>query len=551
VTSLQTTVSSVNDQDQTAMLPAQRDAVDDAGPATAVGSGSDRDQTALLPKQRYSTAGPAPKLSAWESVPPRGIAPVDGAPYGRERALGTLAWVFTAVITACLALIRLNWASMRAQELAAWRFAGTPWRLVPKLVRDLDPGAAPYDFLLHVWASVFGRSDFALRVPSVILMAAATAMISILGTRLIGPRVGVLAGLLMATLPITTRYAQEAGPAALTLFSGALATLALVAVLDRPRFWRFVGYGACVGLLGLSHISGLLIVLAHGLVVVAMRPRALPGWLPAALLGAAPTIVLVFLAAQPWGGSDDAGVRTPSVSQLGEETFGTVITGGAVLGLAMLALSLRKPAILYSAWAILPFLLLLPVAHFTTLASEQVAIVTLPAWAGLGGLGLSRVPVIRGFVVVLVLAAIGIPGQVAIRQSDGHGQASHRVADVIYAEALPGDGIMYGPANGDGPTGRAMIDRYLSAARRPKDLLAQPGSGASTHLLRVPECPNVDACVGQTPRIWLVRVGSVDSPLTGLEAGKDGALRVRYDVKQTWRLTGLTLTLFTLKQRAS
>jgi hypothetical protein len=42
----------------------------------------------------------------------------------------------------------------------------------------------------------------------------------------------------------------------------------------------------------------------------------------------------------------------------------------------------------------------------------------------------------------------------------------------------------------------------------------------------------------------------LDSPLTGLEAGKDGALRVRYRIAQTWDLTGLTLTLFTLKPEA-
>jgi hypothetical protein len=92
-----------------------------------------------------------------------------------------------------------------------------------------------------------------------------------------------------------------------------------------------------------------------------------------------------------------------------------------------------------------------------------------------------------------------------------------------------------------------MVERYLSAGRRPKDLLVQSGR-VEAGGARVRECPDVDACVARTARIWLVRVGSPDSPLTNLEAGKDGALRVRYDVQQNWKLTGLTLTLFTLKR---
>jgi len=547
-----TAAGSVTDQDQTIILPKQPAPLTEPARTTAASAAAaagDLDQTVMLPRQETPAAEPAPKVSAWETDLARGVAPVEGAPYGRERALGNLAWILSAVITACLAMVRLNWASMRAPELSAWRFTGVPWRQVPGLLRDLGPGDIPYDLLLHAWSSVFGRSDFALRVPSVLAMAAAAGVVSMLGTRLVRPQVGVLAGLLMCALPITTRYAQETGPQALVLFAAALATLALVAVLDRPRPSRFVGYAAAVALLGLSHVTGLLIVVVHGLVVLVMRRRALPGWLFAALVGAAPTSALmVYAGVWPWTTTVAANTAaTPSMLQLAQQAFGTALVGGVVIGLAMLALSLRKPAIVFSAWAVLPLLLLYPVVHFTTFTTDQLAVVSLPGWAGLGALALSRAPVIRGVFALVVVAAIGIPAQVAIRHTDGHGEASHRLAEVIYAEIQPGDGILFGPASGDGPAGRAMVERYLSAGRRPKDLLAQPG-GVEAGGMRVRECPDVNACLGKTARIWLVRVGSFDSPLTGLEAGKDGALRVRYDAKENWKLTGLTLTLFTLKR---
>jgi mannosyltransferase len=539
----------VGEADQTVVLPRQHDPVD--WPAnTAAGPAGGHDQTVVLPMQRIPADAPAPKVSAWEADPtPRGIAPVEGVPHGRERALGTLAWMFSALVTAGLAMVRLNWASMRTPELSAWRFTGVPWRQVPVVMRELAPGSIPYDVLLHAWASAFGRSDFALRMPSVLAMAAAAAMVSVVGTRVGGPRVGVLAGLLMSALPITTRYAQEAGPQALVAFAAALATLALLAVLDRPRPAPFIGYAAAVALLGLGHVTGLTVVVAHGLIVLMMRRRVLPGWLFAALLGTAPTVALMAYAdTWPWAVPARAVTAgAPSIGQLTREAFGTAVVGGAVIGLAMLAVSLRKPAVVFSSWVVVPLLLLYPVMHFTAFTLDHLAVASLPGWAGLGALALSRAPVVRGMAGLLVIAAIGVPDQVRIRHPDGHGEASHRLAEMIYERAQPGDGIVFGPPDADGPAGRAVVERYLSAGRRPKDLLAQPGS-AGAGGMRVRECPDVDACLGKAGRIWLVRVGSLDSPLTNLEAGKDGALRVRYHAEGNWKLTGLTLTLYTLKQ---
>jgi mannosyltransferase len=528
-------VSFVDDQDHTIVLPRQQD------------------DTAVIPKQRAPITDHEKPASAWDADPaPRGVAPVEGAPFGRERALGRLAWIFSAILTAVPAMVRLNWASMHADELSSWGFTNTPWRLIPTLIHDADPGSVPYDLALKAWASAFGRSDFALRVPSVIAMAGAAAVIAMLGNRLMGPRVGLLAGLLTAALPITTRYAQEVGPHAATLFSAALATLALVTVYDRPKHSRYAGYAAAVGLLGLCHVTGLLVVLAHGLTTLMMKRQALLGWLIAAGLGAAPAIVAIFLTGSPpW--RTGAGTHTtglPSMNQFAQDEFGAVIVAGAVVALALLAFSLKKPAIVFSAWAVLPLLLLTLFVHFTTFSPTQVALVAVPGWVGLGALALNRVTAARSVLAVLAVAAIGIPTQVAIRQADGHGQASHTLADTIYTEGQAGDAVIFGPADADGPAGRDILNRYLSAAHRPKDVLAQSTPRAGGHL-RVPECPDVDACLRKTTRIWLVRVGSLDSPLTGLEAGKDGALRVRYDVTQTWRLTGLTLSLFTLKHSAS
>jgi mannosyltransferase len=545
-------VSPVNDQDQTLIIPAQRLATHDEAVApaevtdTAV---SGDDDTVVTPKEDL-VPPPVERTSAWDEQPtPRGVMPVGGAPFGRDKALGTLAWILAMVTTAALALIRLNWASMRVNELAVWGFTQTPAAHLFDMLPDVNTADTPYLLGMKGWASLVGRSDFALRVPSVLAMVGAVGLIAVLANRVGGPRVGVLAGMTAAVLPVTSRYAQEVGPQALTMLGATLSTLALVAFLDRPKAWQFTGYAAALLLTGLANVTGLLVVVAHLLVLLVMKRRLLLPWLGAVVIGALPVAGLFFAPGlKPWDVTDGPAAE-PSVVQLGQDAFGAVVIAGVVIGFGLLAMSMRKPAVVYSGWAILPLLLLYPVARYSTFPPEQLAIVAVPGWIGLAALGLSRVLIMRALTAVVVLAALAIPAQIDIRQADGHGQATHELADVLYTQVKSGDAIVYGPASGDGPAGRDIVDRYLSVSHRPTDILAKVPPRVNGRL-RAVECPDVDACLGKTQRIWLVRVGVLDSPLTGLEAGKDGALRVRYTQAQTWSLTGLTLALYTLKSNA-
>ncbi|MFF5229324.1 glycosyltransferase family 39 protein [Dactylosporangium sp. NPDC000521] len=534
----------MTDNDQTFVMPRQR--------STPGGTVDDRDfddSTVVVPERVLIETANQARQNQWDADRPaaRGVSPLEGSPHGREKALGTLAWVAAAVVTGAVALIRLNWASMRAGELSAWGFTRAPKAAVFDLLDEVGAADAPYFVLLKGWASVFGRTDFALRMPSAIAMAAAAALVAILGNRLGGPRVGVLSGLLVAVLPVTSRYAQEAGPQALTLFGAALATLALVMYLDRPKAWQLAGYALAVALTGVSHATGLLLVLVHGFVVVAMKREVLLGWLLATLAGAAPAVVLMVLFGAPLRDGDPG--AWPSVTGLARDAFGSVLAGGVVLGLGLLALSGRKPGVLYSAWALIPLALLFPLVRLTTYGADQITIVAVAGWAGLAAFTLSRGLIVRGLTAVVVVALAGLPEQIAIRQQDGHGQASHELANVLFTQGKPGDAIVYGPVAGDGQAGRDIVERYLSQAHRPKDVLMKTVA-RDNGTLRTTECPDVDACLGAAPRVWLVRVGTLDSPLTGLEAGKDGALRVRYTLTQSWNLTGVTLALFTLKPAA-
>src|SRR6185503_17177742 len=114
-----------------------------------------------------------------------------------------------------------------------------------------------------------GTSDAALRLPSVLAAAGAVGVVGRLGTRLLTPLAGLLAGLLLAVVPAMSRYAQEARPYTMAMLAVALSALALLRATEKPSAWRFVAYGAAVALVGVMHLVALSIVLAHGAWIVA------------------------------------------------------------------------------------------------------------------------------------------------------------------------------------------------------------------------------------------------------------------------------------------
>src|SRR6185503_5555405 len=129
-------------------------------------------------------------------------------------------------------------------------------------------------------------------------MTAAAGLTGRLGARIATPRLGLVAGLVFAILPVTSRYAQEARPYACTVLLAVATTYLLVGLIDGYRTARLFGYAATVALLGLSHALALSLLLAHGFLVLALRPGLVKRWLPAAAAGVLPSVPLLWLGYQ-------------------------------------------------------------------------------------------------------------------------------------------------------------------------------------------------------------------------------------------------------------
>ncbi|PZF95462.1 glycosyltransferase family 39 protein, partial [Micromonospora deserti] len=208
--------------------------------------------------------------------PRRGhTSPADDGP-GRPASAARVTWLAPTLITLAVELAGIGHAQPWRDELATWSAASRPLGDLARLAGTIDAATAPYYLFMHGWLAVFGDSVTALRLPAAVAMAAAAGLTAVLGDRLVGARAGLLAGLLFAVLPGTSRYGQEARPYALATLFAVLATLLLVAALRRPGPGRWAGYAAAVAALGLTHLIALTLLAAHAVAVLAAGRRGLP-----------------------------------------------------------------------------------------------------------------------------------------------------------------------------------------------------------------------------------------------------------------------------------
>ncbi|MGB2569727.1 glycosyltransferase family 39 protein [Micromonospora citrea] len=192
------------------------------------------------------------------------------------RGTESLVWLVPTLATLAVGLAGIGRAQPWRDELATWSAAIRPLPDLFRLTGTVDAATGPYYLLLHGWVRLVGDSPTALRLPSALAVAAAAGLTAVLGRRLFGARAGLLAGLLLAVLPGTSRYAQEARPYALATLFAVLATVLLVRALDRSGRARWAGYAAAVVALGLTHLLALTVLAAHAVAVLAAT-RAGPG----------------------------------------------------------------------------------------------------------------------------------------------------------------------------------------------------------------------------------------------------------------------------------
>ncbi len=372
------------------------------------------------------------------------------------------------------------------------------------LLGHTDAVHGAYYLLMHVIAAAAGTSAAALRFPSLGAMVIATAFTAAIGRRAAllaqrpdpagraGPHgrhvpalTGLLSGLVFATAPFMTYYAQTARSYAIvTMFATISSYLLLRAYPDgRWRWWA--AYAAAVALTGLFNLFGLLILVAHAVTLLLTQPddptvrsgngrrigRVPLRWLAVsvvALLVLSPLLRVSFREQKQisWVSRPDASTIERLIANFAGST--ALILPVALLALAGVAVACLadnwrplNPAAIALPWLTVPPFLLIAGSFAKPVYVERYVEFCLPALAILvaaGLVGLTRAvasrPVNRlrpawapSALVGLVLAVLLIGPQQAIRQSAARPDNLRLASAIVAAHEQPGDVVFYLPVD--------------------------------------------------------------------------------------------------------
>lgn len=142
---------------------------------------------------------------------------------------------------------------------ALWRIAN--WEL----------NQSPYHLLILGWHRVV-ETEGALRAMSAVFAVGSVPLTYLLGRRLLGVRAGAIAAVLLAIHPFVVEWGQQLRAYSMVLFLTLAATLLLVRAVEQPSTVRIVSYAVVAALAVYTHFFAALVLGAHALSLLLLRP---------------------------------------------------------------------------------------------------------------------------------------------------------------------------------------------------------------------------------------------------------------------------------------
>ena len=491
-----------------------------------------------------------------------------------RRRRGWLIVAVPAAVSFVLGGYQIGGASLWRDEAYTKDAIARPFGQIFVLLGHQDAVHGAYYLLMHVVAAVIGTSAAALRFPSLCAMVIATGFVAATGRRAaalalapdagrngrgldVPALTGLLSGLLFATSPYMTYYAQMARSYAIETMFAVIASYLLLRAWPDGRWRWWLGYAAAVALTGLFNIFGLLIVAAHGitLLLTDARGQTAPGrrigripraprvpmrWLAAC--GAAVIVLGPLLGLASRQQVQIAWLNRPTLNAMERLLVNLagsrpLIAPFALLALAGLLTAWRadhwrplNPAAIALPWLIVPPFVLVAVSFVKPVYYVRYIEFCLPALAILAGAGLTgliRLAAVtplrwsrRGrwrlglkwlpaVLAVAVLAALLAGPQQAIRQTAARPDNLRLASAIVAAHEQPGDVVFYLPA-----TMHVLGTAYPAPFARLRDIARDKSAIAS-------------------------------GTLTGTEITSPALLKSRFtDVRRVWVVTGASTYKF-------
>ncbi len=460
-----------------------------------------------------------------------------------------------------------------------------PFTQIFALLGHQDAVHGAYYLFMHLVAAVFGTSATALRFPSLCAMVIATGFVAATGRRAaalarppdagrdrqggrderdgrglnVPALTGLFSGLLFATAPYMTYYAQMARSYAIETMFAVVASYLLLRAWPDGRWRWWLGYGAAVALTGLFNIFGLLILAAHGVTLLLTDARGQAGTgrrigrIPLRWLAVCPAAVIVL---GPLLGL--ASRQQVQIAWLSRPTFkamerlATDLAGSRLLILPFALLALGglfaacladdwrplNPAAIALPWLVIPPFLLVAASFVKPVYYVRYVEFCLPAlailagagltglirlaaatplgqrrlgWRRLGRLRLGSLPLawLPAVLAGALLAALLAGPQHAIRQTAARPDNLRLASAIVAAHEQPGDVVFYLPA-----TMHVLGTGYPAPFGRLRDIALNKSAIAS-------------------------------ATLTGTEITSPALLKSRFtDVRRVWVVTGASTYKF-------
>ena len=488
-----------------------------------------------------------------------------------RRRRGWLIVAVPAAVSFVLGGYQIGGASLWRDEAYTKDAIARPFGQIFALLGHQDAVHGAYYLLMHVVAAVLGTSATALRFPSLCAMVIATGFVAATGRRAaalalapdagrngrgldVPALTGLFSGLLFATAPYMTYYAQMARSYAIETMFAVIASYLLLRAWPDGRWRWWLGYAAAVALTGLFNIFGLLIVAAHGitLLLTDARGQTAPGrrigriplrWLAAC--GAAVIVLGPLLGLASRQQVQIAWLNRPTLNAM--ERLLTNLAGSrpliapfALLALGGLLAAWRadhwrplNPAAIALPWLVVPPFVLVAVSFVKPVYYVRYIEFCLPALAILAGAGLTglirlaavtplrwsrlgrwrlgplRLAWLPAVLAVAVLAALLAGPQQAIRQTAARPDNLRLASAIVAAHEQPGDVVFYLPA-----TMHVLGTAYPAPFARLRDIARNKSAIAS-------------------------------GTLTGTEITSPARLKSRFtDVRRVWVVTGASTYKF-------